>query len=302
MILLFSCKPSQEDIKIAGSISLNGTSYPLTSARVIHVGYADADSTQFILHTTFAGYQSTINLFLIAPDNDFLTSITYDRLATDTISYIALIESNDTLRITAASVTVDSLDDATARGKNWLRYTIHLTVDDATADGSFTGPHTINYTVDQPSGGNISFDTISVGLARPTLYRWNHFFCDFSNYFELKFYSSNARFSDNGNISQGLQFVLGFHSFQQNYPAVASYPVALEPAEQTLLYGHREGSVNWGTYWQTFYAGSVIGKANILTDTAYVLHWDADSLSLLFTMKDQLGNDVIGSYSGCYYH
>lgn len=301
MILLFSCKPKQEDIKVSGSITLDGTSYPLTSARVIHVGYADVDSACFILHTTFTGYQGSINLFMLAPDNDFLTSVTYDRLATDTLSYIALTESKDTLRITAASLTVDSLDDTKARGKNWLKYTIHLTVEGATADGTFTGPHTVNYTVDQPSYGNLSFDTISVGLARPTLYRWDHFFCDFTNYFELKFYSSTARFSDSGTISQGAQFVLGFHSFQQNYPAAATYPVALEPAEQTMLYGHREGSVNWGTYWQTFYSGSVVGKANILTDTTYVLRWDADSLTIRFSMKDQLGNDVVGSYSGRYY-
>ena len=110
-----------------------------------------------------------------------------------------------------------------------------------------------------------------------------------------------ARFSDNGTITQGVQFVLGFHSFQQNYPAVGTYPVALEPKEQTLLYGHRNGSVSWGSYWQTFYAGSVVGKANILSDTLSVLRWDSDTLSMTFSLKDQLGNTLQGSYCGRYY-
>ncbi len=297
---MLSCKKRQEGINISGFFTISSSSYSLTSASVIHEGYADTDSTQFLLHATFSGYQGSIHLFLLAPDNDFRTAITYDRISTDTASYVLLPDSPDTIRITSASLTVDSVDDAIAKGKNWLSYHFTLTVEGETANGQFTGPHTVNYTVDQPSFGSLCFDTIATGLARPTLYRWNHFFCDFSNYFELKFYSSMARFSDNGTITQGVQFVLGFHSFQQNYPAVGTYPVALEPKEQTLLYGHRNGSVSWGSYWQTFYAGSVVGKANILSDTLSVLRWDSDTLSMTFSLKDQLGNTLQGSYCGRY--
>jgi len=91
------------------------------------------------------------------------------------------------------------------------------------------------------------------------------------------------------------------HSFQQNFPAVGSYPIALQAKEATAYFGHRDGSVNWGTYWQTFYSGSVVGKANILADTINILRWDADTLSMTFSLKDQLGNTVQGNYNGRYY-
>jgi len=314
---MFSCKKKQEDIKISGSFTFDGTSYSISSCRVDHVGYPERvpgdtlsqDSTRFILHTAFYGYQGDIHLFLIAPDNDLMPGQTYETLYEDSLSYIVIRSSEgDTtrpVRVTSASVTLLAMEDPVAAGKNWLSYYFTLTVDGnpspLTIDGSFIGPHTVNYTVDQPSYGFITFDTIATGLARPSLYRWNHLFCDDSNYFELKFYSNRARFADKGTINVGVQFVVGFHSYQENFPAAGTYPVSIEAKEATLYFGHRDGSVNWGTYWQTFYAGSIVGKANILSDTLYLHRCTSDSITLTFALKDQLGNTVQGSYSGRYY-
>lgn len=320
-ILMFSCKKKQEDFKISGSFTLDGSSYSLTALSVDHVGYAEIqqmpvdtsvmeryDSTMFVLHACFSGYKSAIHLYLCAPDNDFRTGVTYDCLCDDSLSCVILFSDNgDTIlqnSVISASLIVDSIDDPVASGENWLNYHFTLDVDNTSSsqvNGQFAGPHTINYIVDQPSFGFLSFDTVTVGLARPSLYRWGHLFCDDSNYFELKFYSNAARFSENGTISQGVQFAVGFHSFQQNYPAVGDYPISMEAKEATALYGHRMGSVNWGTYWQIFYSGSVAGKANILSDTIRVVRWDSDSLTISFNLTDQLGNRVKGSYEGPYY-
>ena len=84
---MLSCKKRQEGINISGFFTISSSSYSLTSASVIHEGYADTDSTQFLLHATFSGYQGSIHLFLLAPDNDFRTAITYDRISTDTASH-----------------------------------------------------------------------------------------------------------------------------------------------------------------------------------------------------------------------
>lgn len=320
ILAMFSCKKKQENIAISGSYTLEGTSYSLTALRIVHVGY-DAtlptpgdtsaiepyDSTRFILRADFSGYQGNVLLYFIAPDNDFRVGTTYDCLCADSLSCIILTTDGDTTRrnILSATLDVDSIDDQEASGKNWLSYHFSLSVEGSSSpvqvEGRFTGPHTVNYTVDQPSYGTLSFDTITTGLARPSLYRWNHLFCDDSNYFELKFYSCGARFSDNGIISQGVQFVIGLHSFQQNFPAAGDYPVSMEAEEATAFFGHKDGSVNWGTYWQVFYSNAVIGKANILSDTLHIHNCTSDSISLSFSLNDQLGNTVIGNYSGRYY-
>ncbi len=320
ILAMFSCKKKQESIAISGSFALEGTSYSLTSLRIDHVGYAATwptpgdtsaiepyDSARFILCAHFSGYQGNVVLYLVAPDNDFLVGTTYDCLYGDSLSCITLTTNGDTTQrsVLSATLNVDSIDDHEASGKNWLSYHFSLMVEGSSSpvqvSGQFVGPRTVNYTVDQPSYGVISFDTITAGLARPSLYRWNHLFCDDSNYFELKFYSNEARFSDNGNISHGVQFVIGIHSFQQNFPAAGDYPVSMEAEEATAFFGHKDGSVNWGTYWQVFYNNSVIGKANILSDTLHIHSCTTDSISLSFSFNDQLGNIVAGNYSGRYY-
>ena len=304
ILLVVSCQKQETTIKSSGSFALDGTSYSITSFRVDHVDYADGDSLRFVLKITAKGYSSQVTLYLIAPDNDLMAGNTYNVLMADSLSSIMLLKDGDTTStacVTAAEVTVSALDDEIAAGKNWLSYEFSLTVEGTQTTGSFVGPHTVNYTVDQPSFGQLAFDTLQVGLSRPSLYGWGTMFTDISNYFELKFYSSDARFSDNGVIRQGVQFVVGLHSFQALYPAVGAYPVSLEAEEATAFYGHKEGSVNWGTYWQVFSSSSVIGKANILSDTVYVVKFTADSLTLKIALHDQLGNDVVGWYDGEYY-
>lgn len=308
IIFISSCKKKQDEVKVSGSFTLEGTSYVIESLRVDHEGYA-SDSSAFILHANFSGQQGNVHLYLVAPDNDFLPGFTYDNIYADSASSIIIRSSEGeelrNVRILSAELSVDVIDDKTASGKNWLSYSFSAVVDDgsssASLSGQYIGPHTVNYSIDQPSYGYISFDTIESGLARPTLYHWDHLFCDNSNYFELKFYSNSTRFSDKGTINSGIQFVLGIHSDQQDFPAVGEYLVSMEAEQSTLYYGHREGSVNWGTYWQTFYSGSIVGKANILSDTLHIYKCTPDSITLDFSLGDQLGNTVAGYYSGLYY-
>jgi len=305
LLLLVGCKKNEEVVS-QGSFSLDGTSYSITAVRVDHVDYANADFSDFILKASFTGYQGKVCFYMSAPDNDFIPGQTYTTLFADSLSRIVVLsregDTTQIVDISGATLKVDTIADETAAGKNYLQYAFTLVTDGhGTVEGSFIGQHTVNYTVDQPSYGNLFFDTIACGLARPSLYGWGHMFSDKTNYFELKFFSSAARFSDNGKIKQGVQFVVGLHSFQELYPAMGSYPVSLIAEEQTTYFGHKEGNAMWGTYWQTFYSSSVVGKANILADTLHVVRCTSDSITLQFNLKDQLGNRVQGTYDGRYY-
>ena len=305
LLLLVGCKKNEEVVS-QGSFSLDGTSYSVTAVHINHVSYADTDSSDFILKASFTGYQGKVYFYMVAPDNDFIPGQTYARLFADSLSQVVVLsregDTTQIVKITAATLRVDSVTDKAAAGKNYLQYGFTLVTDKhGTIEGSFLGQHTVNYTVDQPSFGNLSFDTIVCGLAKLSIYRWGRMFSDNTNFFELKFFSSSARFNDNGKIKEGVQFVVGLHSFQELYPAVGNYPVSLEAEEQTAYYGHKKDNAQWGTYWQTFHSSSIIGKANIISDTLHVVRCTADSITLRFDFKDQLGNRVVGSYDGKYY-
>lgn len=296
----------KEEVVSHGSFSLEGTTYSITALRVDHVGYAETDSSAFVLRTSFTGPRIEIIFYMVAPDNDFVPGKKYSSFCPDSLSRIIVTSrEGDTLHnvmIASATLMVDSVVDPIASGKNFLQYMFTIETNDyGTTNGDFLGKHIVNYVVDQPSYGSFSFDTIECGVAKPTLYCWEHLFSDDTNYFELKFFSSNARFNDNGKIQMGVQMVIGLHSFQTLYPAEANYPVSLEAQEQTAYYGHKVGNALWGTYWQTFYSGSIVGKANVLSDTIKVLQWNSEKICLEFAMKDQLGNNVVGYYEGGYY-
>ena len=128
-------------------------------------------------------------------------------------------------------------------------------------------------------------------------------FTENSNYFEFTFYSTAARFADAGKIKSGVQFVVGVHDAQEEYPTAGDYSVSMKADDtMSVLYGHKLKNTAWGTYWQMFYNGSSVGKANVVAGSAQIISIDDESLNMTFTFDDQLGNEVVGSYKGPYFY
>lgn len=308
VVLALVCCKREIPVSAHGSFSIDGTEYPISALRVDHVGYASADSSLFVLRVTASpatlefdtalhrGYGTAVILYFTAQDNDIKAG---EELVfcPDSLSVLLTVgDAGDTVAlrpISSGRMTV-------GEGPNdFLDFAISFTTaDGAYAEGSFLGNYTVNYTVDQPYYGHLSFDTIDCRLARPVLRNWGHLFNAECNYYELMFFSADARFNDQGKIRAGVQFAVGINSEDDLRPTGGDYPVLTDYSPHSLLYGVKTGNSAWGTYWQVFLSGSVRGKANILDGNLAVTRLLDDYLSCTFQLTDQLGNTVVGSYDG----
>lgn len=297
-VLMGACK-KVEPITSKGEMSYDGNSYVLKNMRVDHVGYSDQG--RFVLRVSLApgtykrsissatGYGTFLEFYVLADENDLVTG-SYDALEKDSASVIMSIgEGGDTLfcdRIVAMTLKEEPADN------NFKKFEFTLSTEsNKTVTGSFIGTHIVNYTVDQPSVGTLSFDTIECQLARPVIYKLGHLFTEDCNYFRLVFFSTDARLGDDGSLKNGVCFFAGIHSIAEEEPFAGEYPVSLEPLNQTLYYGHKEGNMFWGTSWMVVKSGSTVGKANILEGSMNFVSFR----KMDFQLKDQLGNEVTGS-------
>lgn len=304
---LIACRPDLKPVA-SGCFALQGSDYPIKQLRSDFVGYHTADSSEFVLRLTaypatmqvdtssIKGYGTAIRLYMLADDADLSPGADL-RFCSDSLSLIIVIaESGDTtamIPVTAASVTVSRPDD-----NGFMTYTFVLETAEGPVEGSFTGNHIMNSTADMPSFGRLAFDTINLRLQRGSLYNWGHLLSDRLYYYELMFFSTDARFGDDGKIRSGLQFALGINSEDPDFPFGGSYTVADSAEPNTLFYGHRMGNVGWGSYWQMWRASSVVGKANILEGTMEVTRLNDEHLECTFLFTDQLGQEVRGNYAG----
>ena len=305
-ILLASCT-TKEPVASYGSFTLDGTTYSFTSLRVDHVGYEHGDSSRFILRLTaypgtfkcdtvkYSGYGTLLRLFLVATSYDLPVGSRSTALSADSLSYaITITSEGDTTMLTPI---LDATVAVSAAENDFQTYTLSLTTAAGTSSGSYTGKHTLNCIVDKPACGWIAFDTINANLAAATLYSWGELLSPGTNYYEIIAYSTDARFNDNGKLRSGLQFSLGIMSATDSYPADGTYVVSTDYSPGSVIYGHKIGNANWGTYWAVFSSSSAIGKANILSGTLTTFALQ-NYASFTFDFTDQLGNTVQASYSG----
>lgn len=297
-VLMMACK-QVEPITSKGEMSYDGNSYGLRTMRVDHVGYGE--NGEFVLRVSLApgtykrsidaasGYGTFLEFYVLAGAND-LEAGSYDALAKDSMSVIMSIgDGGDTVfvdRIVALSMKVEKAEN------NFMKFDFTLSTEgNKSVSGSFTGSHTVNYTVDQPAVGTLSFDTVQSQLARPIVRNMGHLFADDCNYFDVIFFSTDARFTDKGVLKDGVMFSVGIHSIAESEPFAGEYPVSIEELNQTLYYGHKVGNVNWGTYWLVSKSSSTVGKANVLEGSL-----NLESMrKMSFELKDQLNNTVSGS-------
>ena len=313
LLSLFLCSCEKEEVVVqGGSFQYADTSYPIKKVKVEHVGYASEDYllrflaypvTYNVSETSTSGYGAVIDAYFASSTKDFEVGGVYE-LVLDSSYLIVYPEIpkgdttyHDTLyyHIASGELRVDTAD-----GYRTFKFDM-LMADGDSIVGSFLGKYTYNYTLDQRGYGELAFDTIACQLATPVMMNWGHLFSENSNYFEFTFYSTDSRFADAGKIKSGVQFVVGVHDVQQEWPAAGNYLVSMDAGgAMSVLYGHKLKNTAWGTYWQMFYNSSAIGKANVVEGSAEIISIDDKSLNMTFTFVDQLGNEVVGKYGGPY--
>lgn len=310
LLLLSGCSYDQP-VQSQGSFTIDGVTYSFSGLRVDHVGYVEgSDSSQFILRlsafpgtmtmdtVSHKGYGIIMQLFFVASSCDFRSGDLSNRLFQDSLSHVVKIaESGDTtavIPITDASVVVSSAENG------FLHYDFILTSASGVTSGKYTGTHIANRLVDQPAFGAILFDTINSSLSSAILYRWEHLFSPELYYYEFVFYSTDSRFDDKGKLRTGMLFTLGILSSSNILPADGEYTVSSKTNTDCVMYGHKIQEASWGTCWNNFYAGSSIGKANILSGTLNDFTITDEQVTFSFDFTDQLNNAVSGFYSGSY--
>ncbi len=313
LLSLFLCSCEKEKIVVqGGSFGWRESKYTINRVKVEHMGYDNDDyllrflaypATYTVSETSTSGYGVVLNSYFGAPTKDFEIGESY-QLIPDSSYLIVYPEIpkgdmtyHDTLycHILSGELKVDSID-----GYRTFNFGF-LTEDGDSITGAYLGEYIYNYILDQKGYGELAFDTIACQLAMPVMINWEHLFTENSNYFEFTFYSIESRFADVGKIKSGLQFVIGVHDVQQEWPAVGDYSVSMKADDiMSVFYGHKLNNTAWGTYWQMFYNGSSVGKANVVIGNAHIISIDEQSLNMTFTFEDQLGNEVIGKYNGPY--
>ena len=313
LLSLFLCSCEKEKVVVqGGSFSFGESKYSINKVKVEHVGYAEEEyllrflaypAAYTVSETTTSGYGVVVDARFLSATKDFEVGELY-QLVSDS-SYVIVypeVPKDTAIRVDTlycqlvdGEIRVDSAD-----GYRTFNFGF-LTADGDSVVGSYLGDYTYNYILDQKGYGELAFDTISCQLAMPMMTNWGHLFTENSNYFEFTFYSTAARFTDAGKVKSGVQFVVGVHDAQEEYPTAGDYSVSMKADdEMSVVYGHKLNNTAWGTYWQMFYNGSSVGKANIVAGEAQIVSIDEQSLNMIFTFEDQLGNEVVGAYEGPY--
>ena len=312
-LFLSSCEKEKVVVQ-GGSFRFQESGYAIKRVKVEHVDYAGDDyvlrflaypATYTVSETSTSGYGAVIDARFLSKTKDFEVGETYE-LYSDSSRLIIYpeIPKGDTTyydtiyyHIASGELKVD-----TAEGYRTFRFGL-LTSDGDSIIGSYLGEYQYNYVLDQIGYGELAFDTISCQLAMPMMMNWGHLFSENHNYFEFTFYSVDSRFVDVGKIKSGVQFVVGVHDMQDEYPIAGDYLVSVRADDaMSVYYGHKLKNTAWGTYWQVFYNSSAIGKANVVEGSAEIISIDEKSLNMTFTFVDQLGYEVVGYYKGPYFN
>lgn len=305
---LSACKKEQPKLSSTGTMSYQGNSYPISKIRIEHMGYSAGDkyvlrltaypTTYTITEKSSSGYGTVLNAYFTAEANDFTPGAFalahIDTLPSTLTFYPNTADgSTDTTSVTIDNGTLDVDTFDTLLYPDFLSYSLRLNAGADSVVGSYLGTHTHNFSIDQPAWGVITFDTLNYFLADPTITEWGALFSD-ANYYEITFYSSDARFTDKGAINQGLQLVLGIVTDTDSPLAPGTYPVTDNyTTTHSTLFGHKIRSTAWGSYWQILNKGSVAGKANILNGETIIDDFTDGNISLTTSLTDQLGNSVI---------
>lgn len=316
VLSLAACKRDEPKPVSSGTFTYKGEKYGISMVRVEHADY-DAEGrfvlrltaypgTYRINEKTTSGYGNVLNIYCVADANDFAPGV-YSLAETDTLvstltHYPNTADNNAAHDTVAHLVAGGELEVSDTDTDRFMKYSFRLV--DAGGDsitGTYTGSHVHNRVAVQPVYGQLVFDTVRCSLAAPSVIRWGKVFCSI-NYSEIVFYAADARFTDAGALSSGIQFAVGIQTDSTSSEiTVGTYPVSTDYyTENATLYGHKVRNTSWGTYWQMMRSGSSVGRANILGGKAVIKEIADGTLTAEFQFTDQLKNTVSASYSGPY--
>lgn len=305
LIFCVSCEKPQNTFKDGGSLTYNGTSYALKSARLRH--YLDNTTTenrlQLVLcsptmsfaNGNLSGYGDLLCITIATELSDLLPQ-TYE-VSTGSIiaseSYWLRI-STDKTDTTKTDLSTGSLKFSNTDNGQKFDFTFF---EDIPLQGFYEGTVTYNNDIDGVQVGTVVMGDSIIPLQKGDLMFWGPIFAEQLNYYEFYFYSCNLRHDDSGAINQGLMFVVGLHSEDATAPAEGTYPISRKNEHQTALYGHKSGNANWGTYWVHYRSASAQQKAFVMRDSV-AFSRDGDSYKFTFQCTDQLDNLITGTYNG----
>ncbi len=312
--LMASCHPTPITTSSGGAFTYLGERYNIKQARFEYMGIAPehnvpvvllqlSSSTLTVNESTLSGYGALLNLVLLVDSahasmqGDFLVSNSWQTmtvLADSSAMIYYTQDKKDTLYtpIGGGYLTIAPI----ALGKQFDLHLANLAGDSIL--GSYHGETYYNSSIDGDSVGYMRIDTLNYALQQGNLYHWGELFAPGIYYYEYYLYSTNMRRTDKGKYSYGCYLVLGVQSNNATLPLNGTYAVSRFYESETLLYGHKSGNMNWGTFWQTYNKGSVSGRATILNDSIE-LNYQPDGKCLIkIDLKDQMGNKVSGEYLG----
>ncbi len=310
LVSVVSCKRDLKPVQ-GGSFSYAGKGYSISAIKLEHQAYTTDDrfvmrllaypGTYKVSETKTSGYGAVLDLYFLADDDLISGEYVVDSVVTDTLRSQLIQYPKDGMgdtvyvQVASGSFSVDTVD-------NFPKYNIALVSDKGDSIvGSYWGKVITNNLVDKWSYGTLEFDTINCDLSRAVVWAWDSLMSPSTSYYEMVIYSTDARYTDAGKMRSGVHFVLGFLLDKDTPLSVAAYPVVTDyTATPSMLYGHKLGNVQWGSYWQVYKSGSVAGKANIISGELMVRKVDDGYIDFNFNMTDQLNNSVTGSYAGSF--
>lgn len=307
-ICLVACETTTSTFKNNGSFTYNEVSSSLNKARLhryvdsvsdgIHLQLALCSPNMTMTNGVLGGYGSLL-MMTIQTDSTALSSGTYtvsDADVAETVhsseSYLLTI-SEDKKDTVIQYITSGSLDVSTT--EQGQKYLFNFNIN-GPLNGFYEGTYTYFNDVDGEQVGTLFLGDLEVPLQRGDLMLWGSIFEPDLNYFEYYFYSTDLRYTDAGAISKGFMFVIGLQSAGEQAPIDGLYPVSRKNENQTALYGHKSGSINWGTYWINYITASATERAFVLKDSIFVSSSNA-VYAFEFHCTDQLSNKITGSYN-----
>ena len=282
LCLLAGCEKRSDNAVTGGSFTYKGERYLVKQARFEWQGdYYDNHSAMLQLtlspatlkvnETGISGYGAMIELELVIDstattiDGEYLVSSSWQTMTMVPDSsqmVIYLQDKSDTIYMPITGGYLEVLPNALGRQLNWRLQS----ADGDSIIGNWQGQPVYNTIVTPDSLGYLVIaDTIPYALAQGTIFNWGELFQEGCYYYEIYLYSTTMTRSDAGAYKDGFYLVLGVQSSNAEAPESGTYPVSRFYDPGTLLYGNRQGKMNWGSYWQVYKSGSIseIGRAHV---------------------------------------
>lgn len=306
LVIVYACTPTSASFTSGGSFFYQNGQYAITMVRVEYDGPLESSSVNQLKliipqksitanQSGFSGKGYFLNLMLLSDS----TNLKWGEYGVDPTlqTFSILPDSSNMVYYSSGDTTYSKITGGYVNLEKSIHgdhYRIALITENGdSVTGYYTGERTYNYNVDGDSVGYITInDTTVYALQNGELSYWGNFFNNDIPYFEMYLYSTNLRHKDNGDIYKGFTLTVGLQGDNDSLLANGTYPITNLYKSQTALYGHKINSSQWGSYWQTFYTGSVKNLNNILSDSIII----DDTITI--HLKDQMRYQLKGKFWG----